>query len=204
MKQDKIIGKVSHTFSGLCCVGIRLIPQDDVALEVGMTLRFLRKGKHVTYDKVHKISSIEVNLEKRNQVTHKDGTCTVYIGGLPSNLPPCGCTVTLINKERALFEQFKSEIVFDAHNLQTRYNRSEARKELLEKASVEVLRSMITYLRKILPIEDEVEIAMKLEVAWVGLMQEMCTKLNLSTKSTPSNSKALDWCDWVENKALAN
>jgi len=101
MESGKIIGETTRVFHRLRCVAISLVPSDDVILKKGMRLNFIREGGGMGaagfHDSVHQITSIEVNKQPKEMVSHVDGTCAVKIGGLPEDLPPRGCVVKLIN-----------------------------------------------------------------------------------------------------------
>lgn len=90
------IATTVRQFSCLKCCALRLDPHR--VLRLGMKVKIVRESSGITglghHESVHEITSIEVNHEKRQQVTREDGLCAIKVSGV---VPPNGCDVLLIH-----------------------------------------------------------------------------------------------------------
>lgn len=90
------VGKTVRRFSRLGCVALKL--DNGVTLEAGTKLKFERDptaiGGHGFHESVQTVVSIEVDHERRLQVTADDGICAVKLNPVQgADLPPTGCAV---------------------------------------------------------------------------------------------------------------
>ncbi len=103
-----------------------------------------------------------------------------------------------------LFEQFKSDILDDAHGLQIRYGRSDAQKALFKRADLpKVLIELIAHLREVFQSMEDTPLMMQLKVAWYLLIRDLCIELGMDTETAPYEIDALKWCDWAETRVCS-
>ncbi len=99
MQGSKVIGKSVRRFTEKRCSGIKLTA--GAVLREGMTIKFKRESSEMGglgfHESTHRVSSIQVNRDPRQEVTADDGVCAIKINGGASNVPPCGCVVLLVD-----------------------------------------------------------------------------------------------------------